>query len=548
MCWFGWARCFKRFIHTFINTNPVLAFMMSCFMMVAATQLPYRVAAASQLPHWATTVPNVTLRPSAGLTTPKGVTHATVYRAAPTFGAYNHGPILTQHSGLYVMSWYNGVLDESVKNRVLFATSTDAVKWSSPRVLFNTTAGWHRGAAAAAARARFPSGYDIGLENEPWLVGPVSGSLYAVASSWDVFQRKGHGAEHTGPDAALVRRLTLSTSATSDDGAEVEDAVLGPVFWLADRAPPGFERYCNVTQHDAAAIGADVVADMAAVRSRLISTVAQADASEPNERSLYALPPRSSHASDGNLDLVLLLRSGVDEKPRIWASTAQCHPRHAAHHPRHAAPVVESAAHTRRSRSQPSEETASTRNADATAAESSRGASASAAPVGVGMDAGASCRPGTGIYNFGLLPPTPRGDSGAVVRAAATSGDGGDHDRDGDRDVGNGGGDGDGGGGDGDGGSSSNGGDGDGDDGDSAWICSAWSTPAPTNIPDSHSRTCTAQMVDGRVWMVGAQLPLSGDRTPLTLSLSSDGVAWDSVWSVRGCGAPRLPVPSRHLP
>lgn len=39
---------------------------------------------------------------------------------------------------------------------------------------------------------------------------------------------------------------------------------------------------------------------------------------------------------------------------------------------------------------------------------------------------------------------------------------------------------------------------------------------------------------DGRRWLVGAQLPRSGDRTPLTLALSSDGWAWDRVWSVRG--------------
>ena len=62
------------------------------------------------------------------------------------------------------------------------------------------------------------------------------------------------------------------------------------------------------------------------------------------------------------------------------------------------------------------------------------------------------------------------------------------------------------------------------DGGGGAWHCSAWSTPSPTNLPDSHSRTCTAQLADGRTWLVGAQLPRSGQRTPLTLALSSAGI------------------------
>ena len=38
--------------------------------------------------------------------------------------------------GLYWMEWYNGVKSEGVQNRVLYATSNDAITWSEPAVMF----------------------------------------------------------------------------------------------------------------------------------------------------------------------------------------------------------------------------------------------------------------------------------------------------------------------------------------------------------------------------------------------------------------------------
>jgi hypothetical protein len=61
-----------------------------------------------------------------------------------------------------------------------------------------------------------------------------------------------------------------------------------------------------------------------------------------------------------------------------------------------------------------------------------------------------------------------------------------------------------------------------------------WPVPTPTNIPDSHTRTCAGTLPDGRRWLVGSQLPKAHLRTPLTLSLSNDGIRWDNVWSLRG--------------
>ena len=62
----------------------------------------------------------------------------------------------------------------------------------------------------------------IGLENEPHVI--IEGRRYSVGGSWDVFARKGGGAEHTGADTPLMRRVHSSTQ-------------LGPVFWLGKQVP-----------------------------------------------------------------------------------------------------------------------------------------------------------------------------------------------------------------------------------------------------------------------------------------------------------------------
>ena len=62
----------------------------------------------------------------------------------------------------------------------------------------------------------------IGLENEPHVI--IEGRRYSVGGSWDVFARKGGGAEHTGADTPLMRRVHSATQ-------------LGPVFWLGKEVP-----------------------------------------------------------------------------------------------------------------------------------------------------------------------------------------------------------------------------------------------------------------------------------------------------------------------
>ena len=60
-----------------------------------------------------------------------------------------------------------------------------------------------------------------------------------------------------------------------------------------------------------------------------------------------------------------------------------------------------------------------------------------------------------------------------------------------------------------------------------------WSTPLPTNIPDSRSSTCAGALPNGSTYLLGSQLPRLWDRDPLTLALSPDGAAFDSLQAVR---------------
>jgi hypothetical protein len=137
------------------------------------------------------------------------VVHTYVYHSTSKYGTYNHGPMISWWDGAYWMEWYNGVAHEGDENRVLYATSSDAIVWSEPAVLFNTTG-------------------PVGLENEPHV--EIEGRRYAVAGSWDVFARTGGGAEHTGPDTPLFRRVF---------GPDA----LGEVCWLGAATPTGYEHF-----------------------------------------------------------------------------------------------------------------------------------------------------------------------------------------------------------------------------------------------------------------------------------------------------------------
>ena len=153
-----------------------------------------------------------------------------------TWGGYNHGPIIEHINDTFILSWYNGVMNESVFNRVLFATSRDAVTWSEPAVLFNTTAGTHHNVTSSRQQEyAYTKGYGIGLENEAWVFSEDGARLYGAASSWDVFQRSGHGAEHTGPDAALMRRVVLGRSG----GSSSRDAQLKKKYEMTKRETRG---------------------------------------------------------------------------------------------------------------------------------------------------------------------------------------------------------------------------------------------------------------------------------------------------------------------
>ncbi len=171
--------------------------------------------------------------------------------------------------GLYWMEWYNGVKSESVQNRVLYATSPDAVKWSAPAIMFNTTG-------------------KIGLENEPMI--EIKGRKYAVAGSWDVNARKGGGAEHTGPDTPMMRRVH-------------GPGKLGPVFWLGDKVPLGYEHLGYPSFTNTQTVDEQTRTDAASYLAALLDTESLSDWGKPNERVTYQLPSAPNR-------LITMLRTG----------------------------------------------------------------------------------------------------------------------------------------------------------------------------------------------------------------------------------------------
>lgn len=71
-----------------------------------------------------------------------------------------------------------------------------------------------------------------------------------------------------------------------------------------------------------------------------------------------------------------------------------------------------------------------------------------------------------------------------------------------------------------------------------------WKKAVRTNIPDSPSKSASGRLPDGRVYLIGNQVPRSsrGLRDPLVLSLSKDGKRFDRAGAIRW-GAPEIRSP-----
>jgi hypothetical protein len=86
---------------------PLCTTTVVSFLEMFPTAVAVAVVAAT-LPSWDTVLPDPSKLPSAGLQSPEGMAHFTVYSADnTTWGAYNHGPIITQSNGTFFMSWWS---------------------------------------------------------------------------------------------------------------------------------------------------------------------------------------------------------------------------------------------------------------------------------------------------------------------------------------------------------------------------------------------------------------------------------------------------------
>ena len=242
------------------------------------------------LPYWSGTLPNRSFGPAAGLPLLEPSVTRTVYnstlddgRPNPE-GLYNHGPMAIWHentSKLFAV-WYNGPFKEAHANRVVFATSRDAIQWTTPREVF-------------------PAVNSKGEENEPF--ASVHGRLYATASDRD--WNNAHDSGHQG--GLLVRRLDTEP--------------MGAIFWLGNTKPAA----SNLSFPLWTEMDATTQQDMRDYASGFVNetVVSGVNGVGFNERSLYPLPAEpSAAAAKGNRvgsgppalhsssNLVLLLRAG----------------------------------------------------------------------------------------------------------------------------------------------------------------------------------------------------------------------------------------------
>lgn len=278
-----------------------------------------------------------------------------------------------------------------------------------------------------------------GLVNEPYV--EIGGRRYAVASSYDVMNRTGPGAEHTGPDTPLMRRVHAAKE-------------LGVVFWLGSSVPQGYEHFGYPTYLQ---MDAETVSDAHEYLSALVDLEPLIDSGMPNERTLYELPGNKRR-------LTMLLRTGGRAKagPHMLASTCVL-------------------------------------DRDVLNDHASKSPTLQRYHV---------CRPGTGLFNAGLpgdsmpINTTSISTTARSVSHSTLTSPGpwpGYHPVP----VGH--------------------------------RCN-WSAATATTIPDSGSRACVAPLPDGRIFMVGAQIPTG--RDPLVLSISHDGLNFSKAFALRHCAHP----------
>jgi hypothetical protein len=61
----------------------------------------------------------------------------------------------------------------------------------------------------------------------------------------------------------------------------------------------------------------------------------------------------------------------------------------------------------------------------------------------------------------------------------------------------------------------------------------SWTTPAPTNFPDSLARCSAGNLPDGTAYLINNPMSKQLDRSLLTIALSRDGVTFDRAWVIR---------------
>ena len=181
------------------------------------------------LPHKTYPTLDPLIQPYGGAQLAANVTHAKLFFATKELGTYNMSPMLDFHHGQLLAWWKNSPKDEDQPGqRVLYSQSMDGVTWSpgpddQPQVLFpNMSTNAHPAALFA----------------EPML--HISGRYYAAASPNQFCLYP----DQVPNSHVLLRRVDAGLGK------------FGPVFWMGDKIPAGFEEASvlnsigTVTQQD----------------------------------------------------------------------------------------------------------------------------------------------------------------------------------------------------------------------------------------------------------------------------------------------------------
>jgi hypothetical protein len=180
--------------------------------------------ASSKLPYWSAPKPDVK-KPLAGYKPIPNAVNAAVYFGTLEGGWYNHAAMIQYHDGYFTLSWKNAPFSEDTPGqRILYAQSTDGLKWSNAAILFPNMS------TTETPTAQFAGPFAV-----------LNGRLYATATPAVIAAGDAQGAQWClWPDGLDPRNCaTPDRPGSQPTGLLImrrvySEGKLGPLFWASN--------------------------------------------------------------------------------------------------------------------------------------------------------------------------------------------------------------------------------------------------------------------------------------------------------------------------